>query len=120
MVDWHGVRIVNAIVTGFLDLQNADVEYVTDLEHCDFTGYVDLAQSTFLKGLFVNRSWFVSVNFDHATIDGQFDASNAVFFDERPHETRFNAMKVLGDSICNHTTFWGARRLPPGQHRGAA
>jgi uncharacterized protein YjbI with pentapeptide repeats len=79
-VHWRGVRIKNAIVTGVLDLENAEIPHETQLSSCHFKEAVTLKKAVFRKSLVVVNSTFQkSVNFNFAEISGNFEADGARF-----------------------------------------
>ncbi len=50
-IPYQGVRISQAIITGTLDLENAEVEHWLELLDCRFQGEINLRDSFFQKGV---------------------------------------------------------------------
>jgi len=76
----RGVRIAHAIVSGPLDLTNAEVIHETWLDDCEFPDAVDLGHAHFHKLLSLTGSRFKGdVNFNGAKIDNAFFIRNARF-----------------------------------------
>jgi hypothetical protein len=125
----HGVRITNAIVTGQLDLIEAEVEHsfwLADsillgeanlrdswfkqnlvLSGVDFEKKIDFERAKIGKDLFLKAAQFHGpVDFMGADIKGIFDATGAQFLDKNVKAT-FIGMKVGEDALFDNTNFLG-------------
>jgi hypothetical protein len=94
-VDPHGLWIVNAVITGELDLINQEIPYEVSLINCVFEDDVDLTDSHFAKAFSLTGSTFKhSIDFSGVNVDSDFDAEGGEF---SSNEATFLNMKVGRD-----------------------
>ena len=136
-IDWHGVRIENALIKDFLDFEAAEVEHSFSLSNSILQGGVTFMDSYFKKTLFLSGSRFQGeanfgrvkvgkslfmkeahfsgpVIFVIADIGADLEANEAQFLngeDPKGKETaniaNFNGMKVGNTVFFKETTFQG-------------
>jgi hypothetical protein len=76
----HGINIRHAVIKGKLDLKNAEIPYDVSFLDCQFQNEVDLSQSTFKKGLSIEKCKFDDlVKFLYCNISLGLDAQCAQF-----------------------------------------
>ncbi len=136
-IPYQGVRISQAIVTGPLDLENAEVDHWLELLDCRFLGEINLRDCSFKKGLTLSRSLFtrkvemqrmrvaLSVNFSESVFQGPLDLwraqiSGVLLADglkcEDPEAgANFNSMTVGQAAFFNQAGFLGPVNLVGGK-----
>ena len=132
-IPYQGIRISQAIVTGTLDLENAEVNHWLELLDCRFQGEINLRDSFFKKGLTLSRSQFtrkvemqrlrvaLSANFSESVFQGPLDLwraqisgvmlADGLKCEDREVEANFNSMTVGQAAFFNQAVFQGPVNL---------
>ena len=75
----RSVRIKSAVISGPVDLTNADIAYEMVLAHCTFMDNLILTDGRFRQGLKLGDSTFRDITIERATVDGTLDIQGATF-----------------------------------------
>lgn len=97
----HGVRIIHAVVTGAVDLRNAEVPYEIWMAYCQFENRVDLSHSTFRKDLVFYGSSFEAVDFSGTKVGGTLSLLNAAF----KESVNFTGVDIGGQLLADGAHF---------------
>jgi len=128
-IPYPGVRLSRAIITGTLDLENAEIEPWVELVDCQFQGEVLLRDSWFKRGLTLSQSRFaqkvemqrlrvgLSANFSEAIFSGPLDLwraqiggvwlANGLRCEDRQAGASMHAMTVNQAVFLNQAVFFG-------------
>ena len=128
-IPYQGIRISQAIVTGPLDLENAEVNQWLELLDCWFQGEINLRDCCFKKGLTLSRSHFtrkvemqrlrvgLSANFSESVMQGSLDLwraqisgvllANGLRCEDQTALANFNSMMVGQVAFFNQAVFQG-------------
>ena len=132
-IPYQGVRISQAIITGPLDLENAEVDHWLELLDCRFLDEINLRDCSFKKGLTLSRSPFtrkaemqrlrvgLSANFSESVFQGPLDLwraqiagvllADGLRCEDREAGANFNSMTVGQAAFFNQAVFQGPVNL---------
>lgn len=132
-IPYQGVRINQAIISGPLDLENAEIDHWLELQDCQFQDEINLRDCWFRKGLTMSRCLFtrkaemqrlrvgLSANFSESVFQGPLDLwraqisgilqANGLKCEDRETGTNFNSMTVGQAAYFNQAVFQGPVNL---------